>query len=103
MKTVRIKVTENNIKWGGKQCAYGCPISLAFKDAGVGNVGVTGAYYVLKMSVPAGWGSVKVNRYFKMPPLIGDWVRTFDRGGSVLPIEFTANIDPNNSYNEEYN
>jgi hypothetical protein len=95
MKSIRVQVEYNDIM---SEChgAYNCPISSAIAKHGL-EAGVTHERIQITERIPMGWGHKTIYKSYYMPPLMRDWVKAYDNGNGVLPIEFTLNLD--NPYN----
>lgn len=88
MKPILIKVSQYNINAGIEGDCFVCPIALAFVDAGM-NCVVTGDYIRVRGEFKGGYG-----KKYKTPVLAQEFVRRFDRGGSVSPFQFVFDWSP---------
>lgn len=92
MKSIRVQIEYIEIKNGERKSAYSCPLSLAFAKHGI-RAGITYSHIVITEQVQRGWLYKKIYKYYYTPSLISDWLRVYDRGEDVLPIEFEFILD----------
>lgn len=91
MKSIRVQVEYNDIA-SGCSAANACPIAKAIGRHGISAM-VTHSYIQTIERVQAGWGHKTIYKFYYMPPLIRDWIKVYDRGEGVLPIDFELNLD----------
>lgn len=91
MKSIRVQVEYNDIT-SGEHGAFRCPIAQAIARHGL-NAGVTHERVQIKERIQMGWGHKVIYKNYYLPPLIRDWVREYDFGNGVLPIDFELNLD----------
>ena len=94
MKSVRVKVELDEIQNGDRVCPDSCPVAKAFAKLGF-EVLVTKDYICIIEKYYSGWFSFQRAKFYYTPPLIAEWIGTYDHFGSshVLPIDFEFNLD----------
>lgn len=80
-----ITVTQENID-NGRQCQiYGCPVALAFKDAGIVTPIIDGVHLVTNID------RSNVEKY-RLPLVASDWINAFDNYGRGRPFSFELEL-----------
>lgn len=85
LPTMRICVTEDDIKSGRPRSSRCCPIALSLKRLGLGleNSIAVGRYYV----------EVGAGTLLPLPPTATRFIRDFDTGKQVAPFEFEFELE----------
>lgn len=91
MKSITVKILDNYIS---KNIHYAdsCPVAQGIKAYGLG--ASVNIYSILVTDLfTKGWMVVIRQRWYHTPPLISDWIKTYDDNKTVLPIEFELLLD----------
>jgi hypothetical protein len=91
VKSIRVQVEYNDIV-NDCHSAKACPIARAINRHGFEAMVTSWTIHVIHR-VPMGWGHKRICKHYNTPPLIKDWIISYDRKHGVLPIEFELNLD----------
>ena len=75
---MKIKLVQSDIICGVRECPYQCPVSIAARRL------------FKKMNVFVGYRILRVSdkEIYELPFFVTQWIKEFDRGLKVSPVEF---------------